>query len=82
MNYLNTGNRRTTARNRLSDDELEKYEDFNRKIDELERKVDRKEQRGEDVYEQRNLLKLAKRNLKKGSFNLVEPYLEDIENSL
>jgi hypothetical protein len=67
---------------RLSDEELEKYEKFNRKIDELENKVDKKEENGKNVYEERNLIKLARRNLKKGSFNLVETYLKDIKDKI
>jgi len=67
---------------RLADEELEEYEEYNRKIDEMEEKVDKKEEQGDKVYELRNKIKLARRNLRKGGFSLIEIYLEELENDL
>lgn len=67
---------------RLSDEELEKYEAYNRRVDSLEERIDSMEQQGEEVYEYRSELKLAKRNLKKASFNLVDIYLDELEDDL
>ncbi len=67
---------------RLSDEILEKYEKYNKRIDKIEQKLDELEDGGEDVYEHRSELKLAKRNLKKGSFNLVDIYVDELEENL
>jgi Predicted ATPase len=66
---------------RLSDEELEKYEDYNRKIDEIEHKVEQLDSE-EQTYEFRTQLNLAKKNLRSGSFNLVDIYLDELEDSL
>ncbi len=65
---------------RLSDEELEKYEDYNQRIDELEERID--EMPEDEAYDYRSELKLAKRNLMKGSFNLVEIYIDELEEDL
>lgn len=67
---------------RMSDEELDKYEKYNRKIDEMQQKIDEKEEQGEEVYELRNKIKLARRNLRKGGFSLIEIYLEELEDDL
>ena len=67
---------------RLSDEELDKYEEYNRKIDKMEEKIDEREDQGEEVYELRNKIKLARRNLRKGGFSLIEIYLEELEDDL
>ena len=67
---------------RLKDEELEKYEEYNSRIDEIEDKVQDIEQDETDLYSIENELKLARRNLRKGSFSLVETYLDEIENEL
>jgi len=67
---------------RLSDEELDKYEEYNRKIDDMEEKIDKKEEKGEEVYELRNKIKLARRNLRKGGFSLIEIYMEELEDDL
>jgi len=67
---------------RLSDEELEKYEDYNKRIDRVEARVDEMEENGEEVYEYRSELKLTKRNLKKGSFTLVDTYIDELEEKL
>ncbi|MCJ7450770.1 MAG: DUF853 family protein, partial [Candidatus Nanohaloarchaeota archaeon QJJ-9] len=67
---------------RLTDEELEKYEEYNRKIDSVEEKIQELEDQGEEVYEFRSELKLAKRNLRKGSFNLVDIYLDELKENV
>lgn len=67
---------------RLSDEELEKYEDYNKRIDRVEARVNELEEQGEEVYEYRSELKLTKRNLKKGSFTLVDTYIDELEEKL
>ena len=67
---------------RLSDEELDKYEHYNKRIEGLKQQIDRLEEQGEEVYEYRSELKLAKKNLKKGSFNLVDIYLDELEQNL
>jgi len=67
---------------RLSDEQLDKYEDYNRKIDKLEARIDQLEEQGQEVYEYRNQLKLAKKNLRKGSFNLVDIYTDELKDDL
>jgi hypothetical protein len=65
---------------RLSDEELEKYEKFNRRISKLEAKIEEMDE--EEAFDYKSELKLAKRNLKKGSFNLVDVYLSEMEEDL
>jgi hypothetical protein len=65
---------------RLSDEELDKFEDFNRRILNLEDVISGMPE--DDAYEYRTELKLVKKNLQKGSFNLVEIYLEELEEDL
>ncbi|WP_414837712.1 helicase HerA domain-containing protein [Candidatus Nanosalina sp. VS9-1] len=67
---------------RLSDEELDKYEQYNKRIDSIEEKVNELEDQGEEVYEYRSELKLTKRNLKKGSFSLVDTYIDELEEKL
>lgn len=67
---------------RLSDDQLDKYEKYNKRIDAIEEEIRTLEEEGEDVYEYNSELKLTKRNLKKGSFSLVDTYIEELEEKL
>lgn len=67
---------------RLSDSELEKYEQYNKMIDLLEQKVDKMKSSGKDTYELESEIQLARKNLKKGSFNLVETYIEELKEEL
>ncbi|MFB6116577.1 MAG: helicase HerA-like domain-containing protein [Candidatus Nanosalina sp.] len=67
---------------RLSDEKLEKYEKYNKQINDLEARIDQKEENGEDVFELRSELQLARKNLRKGSFNLVEVYIDELENRM
>ena len=67
---------------RLSDEELDKYEEYNRSIDEVEEKIQKLEDQGQEVYEYRSNLKLCRKNLRKGSFNLVDIYLDELKDQL
>jgi len=67
---------------KISDDKLEKFEDYNRRIDKIEDMIDVLDDMGEDVFDYRSRLNLAKKNLRKMSFNLVDTYLEELNNEL
>jgi uncharacterized membrane protein YgcG len=66
---------------RLSDENLEKYEKYNRQIDQMEEKIKDLDSEG-DIYEYKSKIKLAKKNLRSGSFNLVDIYLDELEDSI
>ena len=64
---------------RLSDDELAKYKSYVEKFEGLERRIESLKKAGLDVFDMELELDLAKEKLKKGSFNLVDIYLESLE---
>jgi hypothetical protein len=67
---------------RLSDEELDKFEKYNRRVDEIEDMIQILEDEGEDVFEYNSQLKLVKKNIRKRSFNLVDTYLDELEEDL
>jgi hypothetical protein len=67
---------------RLSDEKLEKFEKYNRRVDQIEDMISILEDQGEDVFEYRSQLKLVKKNIRKESFNLVDTYLNELEEDL
>jgi uncharacterized membrane protein len=67
---------------RLSDEELDKFEKYNRRVDEIEDMIQILEDQGEDVFEYQSQLKLVKKNIRKRSFNLVDTYLDELEEDL
>ncbi|OYT42506.1 MAG: hypothetical protein B6U86_00155 [Candidatus Altiarchaeales archaeon ex4484_43] len=67
---------------RLSDKELTLYEKYDLKIEALGLKVKRAKARGVDVFDLELELDLALENLKKGSFEIVDMYLEDLERDI
>jgi len=67
---------------RLSDEELDKFEKYNRRVDEIEDMIGILEDEDEDVFEYRSQLKLVKKNIRKRSFNLVDTYLDELEEDL
>ncbi|MDY6788951.1 MAG: hypothetical protein SVV03_03215, partial [Candidatus Nanohaloarchaea archaeon] len=67
---------------RLTDEELDRYEEYNRKIDRVERELDGLEEEGEDVFYLRSTLSLARKNMRKGMFDLVDIYLDEIEDKI
>ncbi|PSG99792.1 MAG: hypothetical protein BRC28_02860 [Nanohaloarchaea archaeon SW_4_43_9] len=67
---------------RLSDEELDKFEKYNRRVDELEDMISILRDQDEDVFEYESQLKLVKKNIRKRSFNLVDTYLDELEEDL
>ena len=63
---------------RLSDEEIEKYNEFNEKIDQLQFELEQLEKDGIDVFDLKLELKLATDKVKTGSFNMVQIYLEGL----
>ncbi len=63
---------------RLTDEEIEKYNEFNDKIDQMQYELDQLEQLGIDIFDLKLELKLATDKVKTGSFNMVEIYLEGL----
>jgi hypothetical protein len=64
---------------RLSDDVLDKYDKYNKKIDELKEILDDMKEIGVDVFDLSLELGLALDNVKRGGFDVVELYLESLE---
>ena len=67
---------------RLSDEEIEKYNIYNRKIDQITYELDQLEGYGEDVFDLRLELKLALDKVKSGNFNMTKIYIEGLEPRL
>ncbi|MDY6788541.1 MAG: hypothetical protein SVV03_01115, partial [Candidatus Nanohaloarchaea archaeon] len=67
---------------RLTNKELDKYEEYNKEIDKIEKELDRLEEKGEDTFYARSTLSLAKKNLRKGMFDLVEIYLKEVKGNI
>ncbi len=63
---------------RLTDEELEKYNKFNEIIDQIEWELKQLEDLGQDVFDLRLELKLAKDKLKTGNFNMVQVYIDGL----
>ena len=64
---------------RLSDDELDLYNEYNDKISQLEYELEQLEkEHGQDVFDLRLELKLALDKVKSGNFNMVKIYLEGL----
>jgi len=58
----------------LTDDELEKYNTFNDVVDDLEFQFEQLEGEGQDVFDFKLELKLAKDKIRSGNFNMVQIY--------
>ncbi len=67
---------------RLSDAELSDYEAYNEKIGRFAKDAEALKARGTDVFDVELELDLARDKLKKGAFNIVDIYLESIEQKL
>jgi hypothetical protein len=63
---------------RLSDEEIEKYNEYNEKIDQLQFELDQLEKEGIDVFDLKLELKLATDKVKTGNFNMVQIYLDGL----
>ncbi len=64
---------------RLSDEILANYDKYNAKIDALRKKLDAMKAKEIDIFDLELELNLALDNVKKGSFDVVELYLESLE---
>ena len=63
---------------RLTDEEIEKYNEYNDKIDQLQYELEQMEQSGMDVFDLKLELKLATDKVKTGNFNMVQIYLDGL----
>ena len=63
---------------RLSDEELEKYNTYNDKIDDLEYQIEQLEELKIDVFDLKMELKLVKDKVMTGNFSVVDIYLEGL----
>lgn len=63
---------------RMNDEEIEQYNDYNDKIDNLYYSLDQLEKEGIDVFDLKLELKLALDKVKSGNFNMVKIYLEGL----
>jgi len=63
---------------RLSDEEIEKYNEYNDKIDQLQYELEQLEAEGIDVFDLKLELKLATDKVKTGNFNMVQIYLDGL----
>ena len=64
---------------RLSDEELEKYNQYNDQVDELEYQVEQLEELKVDVFDLKMELKLVKDKIMVGNFSVVDIYLEGLK---
>ncbi len=64
---------------RLSDEELENYNKYNKVIDDLDYQLEQLEKEEIDVFDLRLELKLAQDKVKSGSFNMVDIYLDGLK---
>ncbi len=64
---------------RLSDEEINKYNEYNERIDQLMYELDQLEEAGQDVFDLKLEMKLAIDKVKAGNFNMVNIYLEGLE---
>ncbi|GIU70010.1 MAG: hypothetical protein KatS3mg002_1246 [Candidatus Woesearchaeota archaeon] len=63
---------------RLSDEELEKYNKYNEQIDDLQYQIEQLEELKQDVFDLKLQLKLSLDKVKQGNFNMVEIYLQEL----
>ena len=63
---------------RLTDEEIEKYNEYNERIDQLQYEVEQLEQEKIDVFDLKLELKLATDKVKTGKFNMVQIYLDGL----
>lgn len=67
---------------RLSDTELSQYEAYNGKVEKIELEMEKLRTAGEDVLDLELEVNLARDKVKKGAFNIVEIYLESLEQKI
>jgi hypothetical protein len=64
---------------RLSDEELEKYNQYNDLVDDLEYQIEQLEQEKVDVFDLKMELKLVRDKIMVGNFSVVDIYLEGLK---
>lgn len=64
---------------RLSDEEIEQYNEYNNKIDQITYELNQLEELKQDVFDLKLELKLALDKIKAGNFNMGKIYIEGIE---
>ena len=65
---------------RLSDEDIEKYNKYNEMIDQIEFELKQfEEEHGQDVFDMKLELKLSLDKVKSGNFNMVDIYLEGLK---
>ncbi len=67
---------------RLTDTELSQYETYNNQVEKLEREMEELRAKGQDVLDLELEINLARDKVKKGSFNIVEIYIESLEQKI
>ncbi|MFH1257354.1 MAG: DUF87 domain-containing protein, partial [Candidatus Micrarchaeota archaeon] len=67
---------------RLSDTELDQYEKYNNKVESLEQEMERLRESGMDVLDLELEINLARDKVKKGAFNIVEIYIESLDQKI
>jgi len=67
---------------KIPDEDLEKYKEYNSKIEKIEQKIEKLRKAGKDVFDLEVELKLAKDKLKKGMFRMSEIYIESLNKKL
>jgi uncharacterized membrane protein len=67
---------------KLTNAELERYEHYNKLVDGIKRKMKIMQTQGKDVFDITSILKLLEKNIKKGKFDMVDIYLEEINEKL
>jgi len=64
---------------RLGDEEIEQYNEYNKKIDQITYELEQLEEEKIDVFDLKLELKLALDKVKSGNFNMVKIYIEGLE---
>ncbi len=64
---------------RLSDEEIEKYDEYNEKIDQLEYELEQLDEKDVDVFDLKLELNLAKDKVKTGDFTIVDTYVDGLK---
>ncbi|RLG18900.1 hypothetical protein DRN75_00320, partial [Nanoarchaeota archaeon] len=67
---------------RLSDEELDKYTLYDKRITKIRRKIKEMEKKGVDTFNLKIELELAESKLAKGQFDMVETFLNELEPKL
>ncbi|MFH1750172.1 MAG: DUF87 domain-containing protein, partial [Candidatus Micrarchaeota archaeon] len=67
---------------RLSDTELSQYETYNDRVEKIEAEMEKLRMQGVDVLDLELEINLARDKVKKGAFNIVEIYIDSLEQKI